>query len=132
MGVTLIQTGDGSSNCAWSSQNSRREEKEGFQKQQNAIHGDPHDTKRQQDQPNKGIEHERKQRERPTKEEQDAPQKESDHGNLLTSYYARARFEVPSFAKLFSFSLRAIDTGTSASSNMCESSTSECSTRPSA
>jgi hypothetical protein len=131
-GVTLAQTGSHSSDRAWATQNSRRKEKNRPQQHQNAVHGDSHDPKRQQNQPNKGIEHQRQQRKRPTKEKQDTPEKKSNHGGHLTSYYARARFEVPSFVNAFSFSLRAIDTGTSASSNICESSTSECSTRPSA
>lgn len=118
IGVTQKQIGAALSNRPRSSQNSRREEKQGSQERQNAIHCDPHNPKRQQNQPNKRIQHERKQCERPAKEEQDTPQEESDHGYHLTSYYAGTRFEVPSFAKASSFSLRAIEMGTSASSNM--------------
>jgi hypothetical protein len=82
------------------------------------VHSDSCNAKRQEDQPNDGINHESKQGKRPTEAKQDAPQDERNHGNPLTSYYARARLEVPSFAKALSLSLRAIDTGTSASSNM--------------
>jgi hypothetical protein len=67
------------------SQQSHGKEEERSQKRKNTAHGDPHDAKRQQNQPNDGIYHQSQQRERPAKEEQDAPQKESNHGNLLTS-----------------------------------------------
>jgi hypothetical protein len=74
MGVTLTQTGAYTSNRARPSQNSRREKKEGSHEQQNALHGDAHDAKRQQNQPEERIENQRKQRERPTEEKQDAPE----------------------------------------------------------
>ncbi len=131
-GVTLTQIPRRRSDCSRASQHSPRQEKEDSQERKDTTYGDSHDAKRQQNQPNDGIDHQSEQRERPTEEKQDAPQKESDHGNLLISYYARTRFEVPSFANALSLSLRAIDTGTSASSNICESSTAECRTRPSA
>src|SRR5271155_2773414 len=116
--VTLAQIDDGSSNRARSAQKSRRKEKERSQKRKDTTHGDAHNAKRQQNQPNNGINHQRKQRERPTEEKQDAPKEESDHGNPLTYYYVRARLEVPSIAKAFNLSLRAIETGTSAWSSM--------------
>jgi hypothetical protein len=74
MGVTLAQTGGSPSNRAGPSQNPRREKKEGSQEQQNALHGDAHDAKRQQNQPDERIKYQRKQRERPTEEKQDAPE----------------------------------------------------------
>jgi len=74
MGVTLTQIVDGTSNRAWPSQNPRREKKEGSQEQQNALHGDAHDAKRQQNQPDERIKYQRKQRKRPTEEKQDAPE----------------------------------------------------------
>lgn len=117
-GVTLAEIGGCRSNRSRSAQHSRGKEKEGSQKRQNAVHSDPRNAKRQQKHPNNGINHQSKQRERPTKKEQDAPQKERNHGNPLTFYYARARVEVPSIEKVLSLSLRAIETGTSASSNM--------------
>ena len=132
IGVTLAEIGSRPSDRSRSAQQSSGEEKQSSQERQNAMHGDSCDAERQQNQPNKGIKHQGKQRERPTEEEQDAPEQKSNHGHLLTTHYASARLEVPSFRKLPSLSLRAIDTGTSASSSMCESSTSECNTRPSA
>jgi hypothetical protein len=117
-GVTKAQTGRLPSDRSRPSQHSRRQEKEGSQKRQNAVHGDSSNAKRQENQPNDGINDERKQGKRPTEAKQDAPEYEGNHGNPLTSYYARARVEVPSFVKAFSLSLRAIDTGTSASSSI--------------
>jgi hypothetical protein len=73
IGVTQKQIGDALSNRSRSSQNSRGKEKQGAQKRQNAVNCDPHNPKRQQNQPNKGIEHECKQGKRPTEEKQDAP-----------------------------------------------------------
>jgi hypothetical protein len=105
-------------NGSRTAQQSRRKEKEAPQKRQNAMHSYPGNAKRQKDQPNNGVHNQCEQRERPAEEEQDAPQDKRNHGNPLTSYYARVRLEVPSFAKLLSFSLRAIDTGTSASISM--------------
>jgi hypothetical protein len=74
MGVTLTQTGGSASNRAWPSQNPRRKKKEGSQEQQNALHGNAHDAKRQQNQPDERIKNQCKQRERPTEEKQDAPE----------------------------------------------------------
>jgi hypothetical protein len=74
MGVTLAQTGACASNRAWPSQNPRREKKEGSQERQNTLHGDAHDAKRQQNQPDERIKNQRKQRKRPTEEKQDAPE----------------------------------------------------------
>jgi hypothetical protein len=74
MGVTWAQTGASASNRAWPSQNPRREEKKGSQEQQNTLHGDAYDAKRQQNQPDERIKYQRKQRERPTEEKQDAPE----------------------------------------------------------
>lgn len=118
LGVTLAETASGSSDRSRAPQDARRKEKYGSQEGQNTFHGDAKNAKRQQDEPNKRISNQGEQRERPAEEEQNAPQKESGHGNPLTSYYARAQLEVPSFAKALSLSLRAIDTGTSASISM--------------
>src|SRR5271154_2313025 len=90
----------------------------GRQKSQNAVHCDPRNAKRQKYEPHDGINHERKQGKRPTEAKQDTPQYKRNHRSPLTSYYARVRLEVPSFVKVLSFSLRAIDTGTSASISM--------------
>ena len=47
------------------------------------MNGNPHDAERQRQQPNDGIKHQSEQRNWPTKDEQDNPQKESSHGNLI-------------------------------------------------
>jgi len=46
------------------------------------MNGDSQDAKRQRQQPHDGVEHESKQRKRPTQDEQDDPQKESSHDHL--------------------------------------------------
>lgn len=82
------------------------------------MHCYSRNAKRQKYEPHDGINHEREQGKRPTEAKQDAPQDKRNHGNPLTSYYVRVRLEVPSFAKVLNLSLRAIDTGTSASISM--------------
>ena len=47
------------------------------------MDGDSHKPERQRQQPNDWIQHESKQRERPAQDEQDDPQEESSHGNLV-------------------------------------------------
>src|ERR1700675_1325363 len=74
IGVTLAEIYGRLSDRSRSPQHSRREEKESSQERQNAVHGDSCDAKRQQNQPNKGIKHQGKQCERPTEEDQDAPE----------------------------------------------------------
>jgi len=73
-GVTLAQTHAGASNRARPSQNPGREKKDGLQERQNALHGDAHDAKRQQNQPDERIKNQGKQRKRPTEAQQDAPE----------------------------------------------------------
>jgi hypothetical protein len=48
----------------------------------NSAHGNPHDAKRQQEQPHQRIEHQRQQCQRPADHEQNAPQKKFDHHRL--------------------------------------------------
>ena len=74
IGVTLAEIRGRPSDRSRSPQHSRREEKQSSQERQNAVHGDSCDAERQQNQPNKGIKHQGKQRERPAEEEQDAPE----------------------------------------------------------
>src|SRR6266850_2680322 len=126
------------------------QQKQGAQQSKNAVNCDTHNTKRKQQKPNKGVDYQRQQRERPAQNEQDDPKKECSHGNLTrdrakpsllfatprrsahTPYYERMCREVPFTAKSLRRRRLAMDSGTSASSRMWESSTSECRTRPNA
>ena len=109
---------------------------------QNAVNGDSHDAEWKKQQPDKRINHQRQQCERPAQNKEDDPKKKSSHGNLTMDrgnllfhattkrtnhslYYDRARWKVPFTAKSFRRRRLAMDSGTSASSRMCESSTSE-------
>ena len=47
------------------------------------MNGDSHKAERQRQQPDDWIQHQSKQRERPAQDEQDDPQEESSHGNLV-------------------------------------------------
>ena len=116
--VTLTETVCPTSNRSRPAQDANREEKDCSQEGQDTFHSDPDDAEWQEDEPNKRIRDKREQRERPAEEKQDAPQDESGHEDLLATYYARARLEVPSTAKALSLSLRAIETGTSAFSSI--------------
>jgi hypothetical protein len=61
-----------------------------------AVNGDAHQTKRQRQKPHEGIEHQGDQRQWPAQDKQNAPQKESNHGDHLTGCYVTATREVPS------------------------------------
>ena len=116
--VTLTQTGCPTSNRSRSAQDANRQEKNCSQEGQDTFHSDPEDAEWQENEPNERIRDKREQRERPAEEKQDAPQDESGHEDLLATYYARGRFEVPPTSKVFSLSFRAIETGTSAFSSI--------------
>src|SRR3984893_7191875 len=60
-----------------------REHKDRADESENAVDGDSHKAERQRQQPNERIKHHSYQRERPAQDEQDDPQKESSHGNLV-------------------------------------------------
>ena len=60
-----------------------REHKDRADESENAVDGDSHKAERQRQQPNERIKHQSQQRERPAKDEEDNPQKESSHGNLV-------------------------------------------------
>jgi hypothetical protein len=47
------------------------------------MHGNPEQPERQRQQPDDGVQHERKERQRPAKDEQDAPQQKSSHRDPL-------------------------------------------------
>jgi len=47
------------------------------------VNGNAENTEWQRQQPNKRVDHQREKRDGPTKDEQDAPQEESSHGNLF-------------------------------------------------
>jgi len=107
------------------------------------MDGDSHKAERQRQQPNDWIQHESKQRERPAQDEQDDPQEESSHGNLVCDGRKAVRADEDRraaglysilrdrarkcFSAAYSLSRRrlAMDAGTSASRRMCESSISE-------
>ena len=127
-----------------------REHKDRADESENAVDGDSHKAERQRQQPNERIKHQSYQRERPAQDEQDDPQKESSHGNLVcvgrkavganaertaAGLYSMLRESArKGSSTAYSLSRRrlAMDAGTSASSRMCESSISEWRTRPSA
>lgn len=133
----------------WTPKEAYGEHEDGADETENSVDGDSHKAERQRQQPDDWIEYESQQRERPAQDEQDDPQEESSHGNLVRGgsnavstngdrrtpsilYYERARGKVPSTAYSLSRRRLAMDAGTSASSRMCESSISEWRTRPSA
>jgi hypothetical protein len=107
------------------------------------VNGNSYKAERQRQQPDEWIKDESKQRERPAQNEQNDPQEESSHGNLVCDdrkavdansdaelpvsilCYESTREEVPSTAYSLSRRRLAMDAGTSASSRMCESSISE-------
>src|SRR6266446_2067997 len=60
-----------------------REHKDRADESENTVDGDSHKAERQRQQPNERIKHQSQQRERPAQDEQDDPQKESSHGNLV-------------------------------------------------
>ncbi len=60
-----------------------REHDDGADETENSVDGDTHKAERQGQQPHDWIEDESKQRERPAQDEQDDPQEESSHGNLV-------------------------------------------------
>lgn len=64
------------SDCA---EDARREEDDGADKVKHAAHRDANHTKRQQQQPDDGIEHQSQERERPANDKKNAPKKEFDH-----------------------------------------------------
>jgi hypothetical protein len=56
-----------------------RKEQEPADERQHAPDGDADDAKRQEYQPGDGIKHERKQRDRPTDDQENQPEKEGSH-----------------------------------------------------
>src|ERR1700694_4397665 len=92
------------------------EHKDRADESENAVDGDSHKAERQRQQPDERIKHQSQQRERPAQDEQDDPQNESSHGNLVcdgrkasvrmvtaqppasTLYYERVRGKVSSTA----------------------------------
>ena len=60
-----------------------REHKDRADESENAVDGDSHQAERQRQQPDERIKHQSQQRERPAQDEQDEPEKESSHGNLV-------------------------------------------------
>ena len=61
------------------------QQKERADKPKNPVNGNTQDPQRQREQPHDGIEHESHQRDGPAQDEQDTPEKESGHGNLIPS-----------------------------------------------
>ena len=127
-----------------------REHKDRADESENAVDGDSHQAERQRQQPDERIKHQSQQRERPAQDEQDDPQKESSHDNLvcgghkavgangdrtaagLYSILRESARKGSSTAYSLSRRRLAMEAGTSASSCMCESSISVWRTRPSA
>ncbi len=60
-----------------------RQHDDGADETENSVDGDTHKAERQGQQPDEWIQHKSKQRERPAQDEQDDPQEESSHGNLV-------------------------------------------------
>jgi hypothetical protein len=57
-----------------------RQIEDGADQLEDAIDGNADETERDKDQPDKGIGDERKQRQRPAEDEENAPEKKFDHG----------------------------------------------------
>jgi len=66
--VTSTETHKNSLDRSRATQQARRKEKQRSQKRQDAMNGNPCNPKRKQKQPNEGIKHQRKNRERPAEE----------------------------------------------------------------
>ena len=52
---------------------------------EHAVNGDADDSERKQDQPDEGIGDQGQKGERPAEDEEDAPEQECEHGDLLLS-----------------------------------------------
>lgn len=65
-----------------------------MQQREYSMHRNSHDSKRQQQEPDEGIEDQHSQRERPRKDQQEAPQQE---GNHPAEKYDLLRRKVPAF-----------------------------------
>jgi hypothetical protein len=77
---------------ARASQYPARKKKDRAEQFQHAFHSDTDDTKGQQDQPHKGIKHERHESERPAQEEQKAPQQELQHDGSILAFHTQMGF----------------------------------------
>jgi len=150
--VTTSQPNSPRSDGPRAAKEAHREPKDRAHESENAVDGDSHQAERQRQQPDERIKHQSQQRERPAQDEQDDPQKESSHDNLvcgghkavganangdrtaagLYSILRESARKGSSTAYSLSRRRLAMEAGTSASSCMCESSISVCRTRPSA
>src|SRR5712692_10065693 len=87
--VTDFTTGDTEStefDCLhpeWRSQQAERERDREIDDFQNAMHRHAYDAEREQEQPHERVGDQCQERERPAEDEQDAPEKQSEHRNLL-------------------------------------------------
>jgi hypothetical protein len=75
--------GSGVSNSAWSAKQSHGEKEQRTDQTQDSMNSNAENTKRQRQQPNQRIYYQREQRDGPAQDEQNAPQEESSHGNLV-------------------------------------------------
>lgn len=71
------------SNGAWSAKQSHWKKEQRADQTQDSVNGNAENTKRQRQQPNQRIYYQREQRDGPAQDEQNAPQEESSHGNLV-------------------------------------------------
>src|SRR5262249_22181157 len=76
------------SNRARVAQQPNRKKEQRAEETEHAANGNSHNAKRQRQQPNDRIKHQCQQRNRPTQHEQNAPQKESRHGNLASNLHS--------------------------------------------
>jgi len=97
IGVTLTQTGASTSKSRVALAKFVPGEKRGTSRQQTPLTAMPR-CETQQNQPNERIKYQRKQRERPTKKNK-MHRVGIQPWQPLTYYYARVRFEVPSFVR---------------------------------
>src|ERR1035438_1422906 len=118
------------SNGFRSAQQSHWKEENCAEKLQHATDSDPHDAKWKQNQPDEWVGNECQQRQRPAQDKQNDPQQKGGHCSSSALGYVIASVEVPWTVYWLKPRRRAIEAGTSASITICESSTTECSTRP--
>jgi hypothetical protein len=81
------------SDGAGPAQQTHGKQEESANKAKHSVNGDARDAKRQSQQPNDGIKHQSQQRYGPAQNEQNAPQKESGHGNLSLVIFLQANSE---------------------------------------
>jgi hypothetical protein len=65
------------------------------------MHRDTEYPKWQQEEPNDGIKHQRRKRERPGDNEQETPQQECDHFLITALIYEKGRGDVPNAGRSF-------------------------------